>query len=87
MQAPWNGDLIDEMQKFPAVRHDDQIDGMSLVAAMLMKMSAPSAPNLPHTRPETQMGHVGGQIVINSTLDELFDQQSDKSCRIGRLRI
>ena len=86
-QAPWNTDLLYEMSKFPTVRHDDQIDAMGLVAAQLIKLSAPKEPEKPVERPESLIGHVGGKLVINETLDEMFNARSDRNSRFNRHRI
>jgi predicted phage terminase large subunit-like protein len=42
--APWAIDLVQELLRFPAGTHDDQIDGLSLIGAMLDEMVPGSKP-------------------------------------------
>jgi hypothetical protein len=42
--APFRGDLIDELLRFPVGVHDDQADALGLVGQLLDKMLAPMVP-------------------------------------------
>lgn len=88
LQAPWNTDLLFEISKFPVgCRHDDQIDAMALVAAQLMKLNAPKAPKAQINQQETVIGIVDGKMVLNESLDELFQQRNNNQQRYSRNRI
>lgn len=52
-QAPWLADLEHEMLRFPAGRHDDQVDALALVGLHLDKVVAP--PRVSH-RPAVAAG-------------------------------
>lgn len=39
VRGAWNDDFIEEIAAFPAGRHDDQIDAVSIAVAMLAKPS------------------------------------------------
>jgi predicted phage terminase large subunit-like protein len=45
--APWFSDLRAELLSFPAGKHDDQVDALSLVGQLLDKISAGSRPKPP----------------------------------------
>ena len=87
IQRPWNTDLIFEISKFPTVRHDDQIDAMGLVAAQLMKLSPPKEPEKPVDRPQVMIGSIDGGLVLNETLNELWEANERPSRGFNRMRI
>jgi predicted phage terminase large subunit-like protein len=35
VKAPWNADFINELQRFPSGKHDDQIDAVSIAREVL----------------------------------------------------
>jgi predicted phage terminase large subunit-like protein len=43
-QAPWLGELMNEMLRFPHGRHDDQVDTLSLIGRMLDSLISARAP-------------------------------------------
>ena len=88
VQAPWNTLLMDEFSKFPVVRHDDQIDAIGLVAAELIKISAPREEQKTVMQRETVLGLAGGRLVLNQNLDDLFaDNERGHSNRFSNQRI
>lgn len=87
-QAPWNTDLLYELSRFPVVRHDDQVDAMSVVAGELIKISAPRQPEKAKAKKESVLGLVDGRLVLNETLDDLFSaNESGTKKRFTNLRI
>ena len=88
LQAPWNTELLYELSRFPAVRHDDQVDAMSVVAGELIKLSAPKRPQKTIVQQETVLGLKDGRLVLNQSLDDLFksNEHSHKK-RFSNLRI
>ncbi len=69
-RAPWYGDLEQEMLQFPRGRHDDQVDGMTLLGLGLANMVAPMSDReyeddqralLKHQRTEQSMQLFGGR--------------------------
>jgi hypothetical protein len=88
LQAPWNTDLLFEISKFPVgCRHDDQIDAMALVATQLMKLNAPKTPKAQINQQETVIGLIDGKMVLNESLDELFQQRNNNQQRFSKVRI
>lgn len=49
-QAPWWGPFIDELLRFPAGVHDDQVDALGLVGQLLDHIQAPITPLKPPPR-------------------------------------
>jgi predicted phage terminase large subunit-like protein len=88
LQAPWNTDLLFEISKFPVgCRHDDQIDAMALVAAQLMKLNAPKVAEQQINQHETVIGMVDGKMVLNESIDALFQQCNNNQKRFSKVRI
>ena len=80
--------MLYELSRFPAVRHDDQVDAMSVVAGELIKLSAPKRPQKTIVQQETVLGLKDGRLVLNQSLDDLFksNEHSHKK-RFSNLRI
>ena len=88
LQAPWNTDLLFEISKFPVgCRHDDQIDAMALVAAQLMKLSAPKVAEKKAIEHQTAIGIKDGKMVLNESLDLLWQQRDNNNSRFSKIRI
>lgn len=52
-KAPWKNELIEELVKFPAAKHDDFVDAFSLLGVMLdnLKGGKPEAPPMQNLEP------------------------------------
>ena len=46
LRAPWNDDLLRELENFPTGRHDDQCDALSGAHAMIAGQSGPVAQSI-----------------------------------------
>jgi predicted phage terminase large subunit-like protein len=53
-RAPWIGDFVNELLRFPAGKNDDQIDCCSLIGQMLDELVRGSAPQPQAAEPETK---------------------------------
>lgn len=61
--APWVAELLDELLRFPAGRHDDQVDSLSLIGRMLDEL-------IPGSRPKVMEPMRGA---AEMTFDEIID--------------
>jgi predicted phage terminase large subunit-like protein len=88
VRAAWNADFIRELSEFPAGRHDDLVDALSILAQRAAKM-APSMPTVPRKAAPPILGGIAqdetGKLFTTQTLDNLWED--NKPLRISPLRI
>jgi len=86
LMAPWNTPLIDELNLFPAVRHDDTIDALGLVASELIKIVG--ATRAPAPMPTQQfLDSKDGQMYLSQDFENLFESNRAKKNFIQKRRI
>ena len=87
-QAPWTQTLLDEIARFPAAKHDDQIDCLSLIGRELTNF-APTAtrPARPEPIECAMIGHPAGSISTRATLDEMFEDYENDQAKFDLERV
>jgi len=82
--APWFTDFLLEILSFPAGKHDDQVDALSLIGQMLTHITRPQAVQ---PRPKLKVLTVGDPATQESvSLTELFElNESSSRRRQGRI--
>ena len=86
LQAPWNTPLIDELNLFPAVRHDDTIDALGLVASELIKIGGATRATAP-TPTQSFLDSKDGQRYLSQDFEDLFESNRVKRNFIQKRRI
>jgi predicted phage terminase large subunit-like protein len=78
--APWASDFIAELMQFPAGKHDDQVDALSLVGQLLDHIDAIRTSKVPERRGElVYEAKPDGRIVANkSVMDIVRDKERRK---------
>lgn len=87
VRGHWNAKFLEQLTSFPAGRHDDMVDGLSLACNYLSKITGPSAP-IPE-KPKPIVGGItigqDGIAYTTQTFDELFDDNRPSRWGRGRL--
>jgi predicted phage terminase large subunit-like protein len=77
---PWASDLISELLQFPAGKHDDQVDALSLIGQLLDHIDAGFSRVKPEERPTELQYEVqpDGRIVANMSILDIVNAKKRK---------
>ena len=84
VEAPWYASFKNELMSFPAGRHDDQVDALSLIGQVLDKMMPGRAPKV--KKEDTPVLSMDPEK-CTLTLTKLWEENEARSPRQDRLRI
>lgn len=81
--APWAADFIAELMQFPAGKHDDQVDALSLVGQLLDHIDAGWVPKEKTKKQEGLIyeARPGGRIVANKSVYEIVMEKQRRKER------
>ena len=72
-RARWNHELLNELTKFPDIRHDDQVDCVALLGREAYRMAPPKKILMPEDIETGAMKVDNGRIVTRDTLGEMWN--------------